>query len=47
MQPSNAICDRLGMTDENERGIFRMLINTLIGITIGAVAFFAAWMILP
>jgi len=46
MSPANAICDRLGMTDENERGLFRVFVNTLVGITIGATGFFIAWMLM-
>lgn len=33
MLPSNLVCDRLRITDEHERGMVRMLVNTLIWIT--------------
>jgi hypothetical protein len=46
MAPANFICDRLDMDDENERGLFRVFVNTLVGISIGAVGWFAAWMLL-
>lgn len=35
MGPSNAVCDALGMTDENERGVVRMLVNALLLIVVG------------
>lgn len=44
MWPSNAACDRLGLTDEQERSMVRMLVNTLLWTTVGAIALFAAWM---
>jgi hypothetical protein len=44
MAPSNAVCDAFHVEDEHERGMIRMLVNTLIWTTIGAVAFFVAWM---
>lgn len=44
MAPANAMCDALDVADEHERGMIRMLVNSLIWITIGAVAFFVAWM---
>jgi hypothetical protein len=34
MLPSNAICDHFRITDEHERGLVRMLINTLLWLTI-------------
>jgi len=43
MAPSNAVCDALNVADEHERGMIRMLVNSLIWITIGAVAFFVVW----
>jgi len=44
MAPANAMCDALGVADEHERGMIRMLVNSLIWITIGAIGFFVAWM---
>lgn len=35
MRPANAVCDAMGMTDENERGVVRMLVNMLLLIVIG------------
>lgn len=43
MGPSNAVCDRLGLTNEHERGMMRMLINMLIVATIGVGAAFVGW----
>ena len=45
MWPSNVACDRLGLQDEQERGMLRMLVNTVLWTTIGVVAFMAAWMV--
>ena len=36
--PANFVCDRLGLTDENERSVVRMLINALIWTPIGVIA---------
>ncbi len=30
MRPSNAVCDAMGVTDEHERGMIRMLVNMLL-----------------
>jgi hypothetical protein len=46
MLPSNVVCDALGIADEHERGMVRMLVNTTIWTTIGATAFFVAWMMI-
>jgi len=43
MLPANRVCDRLGLIDENERGVVRMLINALIWVTVGVLA---VWVIL-
>lgn len=43
MAPANAMCDALHVADEHERGMIRMLVNTLIWTTIGATAFFIVW----
>jgi hypothetical protein len=46
MRPSNAVCDAIGITDEGERGVVRMLVNMLLLslvfflIFVGAVAAF-------
>lgn len=33
--PANFVCDRLGIGDENERAVVRMLVNALIWTTLG------------
>jgi hypothetical protein len=40
--PGNLLADRLGATDEHERGLIRMLVNSIIWITAGALVFMAA-----
>lgn len=40
--PGNLLADRLGAKDEHERGLIRMLVNSIIWISIGAVGFMAA-----
>ena len=44
MWPSNAACDLLHLEDEHERGMLRMLVNTLLWTSIGVVVFMVAWM---
>lgn len=44
MLPANAVCDRLGMTNEHERGMVRMLVNVILLTTVAAVVFFVACM---
>ena len=46
MRPANLVCDRLKIADENERVIFRVFVNTLAAITVGATGFFIAWMMI-
>jgi hypothetical protein len=41
MWPANAVCDALNMTDEAERGLVRMLVNSLIWMT-GGIAIVSA-----
>jgi hypothetical protein len=43
MAPSNAVCDVLKITDEQERGMVRMLVNTLIWMTIGVTVLTIVW----
>jgi hypothetical protein len=43
MAPSNAVCDRLGLTDEHERGMLRMLVNMLIVTAVAVAVLCAAW----
>lgn len=40
--PGNRLADALGTTDEHERGLLRMLVNSVIWITIAAVIFMIA-----
>jgi hypothetical protein len=42
MAPANACCDLLGLVDENERGVVRMLVNALIWTIVGAAI---AWIV--
>jgi hypothetical protein len=46
MSPSNAVCDRLGLTNEHERGMMRMLVNMMIVSAIGVGVFLVAWPLL-
>lgn len=43
MAPSNAVCDHLGLTDEHERGMMRMLVNMIIFSTVAVPMFYLAW----
>ena len=43
MTPSNRVCDRLGIRNEHERGMMRMLVNMGICSAIGSVAMYVAW----
>ena len=43
MGPSNAVCDRLGLTNEHERGMMRMLVNMMIVTAIGVVVVLVGW----
>ena len=45
-QPSNLVCDRLGITDEHERGMMRMFVNMCLLSAVCVVGFVAAWMLL-
>ena len=40
--PANVACDLLGLSDENERSVVRMLVNTLLWTTLGVIA--VVWM---
>lgn len=41
MVPSNALCDVLHVAGEAERGVVRMLINTLFWTTLGVLVVWA------
>ena len=43
MAPANAVCDRLGMIDEHERGMMRMLVNMILFTGIVVTVFFVVW----
>ena len=45
MLPSNTVCDLLGMTDEHERGMVRMLVNTLIWTTLCVTVMLVVWVL--
>lgn len=38
MRPANAICDRMRLTDEHERGMVRMFVNMFLLTVIGVIA---------
>lgn len=40
--PGNALADALGTTNEHERGLLRMLVNSVLWITLAAIVFMAA-----
>lgn len=42
MYPSNVICDMLGVSGEPERGVVRMLVNTLFWTTLGVLVVWLA-----
>lgn len=43
MAPSNMVCDLLRMTDPHERGMVRMLVNTLLWTAVCVTAMLVAW----
>jgi len=43
MAPSNAVCDLLGLTDEHERGMMRMLVNMMLFTAIIVVVVYVGW----
>ena len=42
MRPSNAVCDAIGISDEAERGVVRMLVNMLLLSLVFFLIFVAA-----
>jgi len=40
--PGNRLADALGTTDEHERGLLRMLVNSVIWIMLAAIVFMVA-----
>jgi hypothetical protein len=45
MKPSNKVCDLLRMTDAHERGMVRMLVNTLIWTTFCVTLMLVVWIL--
>lgn len=43
MLPSNRVCDRLGLTDQHERGMMRMFVNMCLFSGLCVIAFFVLW----
>jgi hypothetical protein len=43
MLPSNAVCDILGLEDEHERGMVRMLVNTLLWLAVPITVLTIVW----
>lgn len=43
LMPSNVVCDLLDIEDEHERGMVRMLVNTLLWLTIPVVVLTIVW----
>lgn len=43
MAPSNAVCNRMGLKDEHERGMMRMLVNMMLLSAISVVLFYFGW----
>ena len=41
--PSNLVCDAMNIRDENERGMVRMLVNTVLWMTLGVIILAAVW----
>jgi hypothetical protein len=40
---ANAVCDRLGLTDEHERGVKRMFVNMMIISDVAVVVDYVGW----
>ena len=46
MLPANKVCDRIGLTNEHDRGMMRMLVNMLLCSGLAVLAVFVGWKIL-
>ena len=46
LRPSNLVCDRLGITDQHERGMMRMFVNMCLFSGLCVAAFFVLWKML-
>ena len=42
MLPANAVCDRVGLINEHERGMMRMLVNMLLCSALAVIAVLSA-----
>jgi len=45
MLPANMVCDRLGLTNEHERGMMRMFVNMSICTAVAVVGVYVGWQI--
>lgn len=43
--PATVICNRIGLTNEHDRGMMRMLVNMMLCSAVAAVAVFVGWKI--
>lgn len=46
LRPSNLVCDLLGLTDQHERGMMRMLVNMCLFSAFCVIAFGVLWTML-
>jgi hypothetical protein len=46
MLPADLVCDHLGLTDEHERGMMRMLVNMCLFSGVCVVVFLVLWKML-
>lgn len=43
MLPATIVCDRIGLTNEHDRGMMRMLVNMMLFSAAAVVVFFIGW----
>lgn len=43
MLPATVVCNRIGLTNEHDRGMMRMLVNMMLCSAVAAVAVFVGW----
>jgi len=46
IRPSEVVCNRLGLTDEHERGMMRMLVNMCAISCLAVPIFYVLWKVL-
>jgi hypothetical protein len=46
MRPANAVCDHLGITNQHERGMMRMLVNMMICTAVAVLGVLIGWKLL-